>query len=240
MCESKRGKETSMSQLMDEILSRENMKQAYKKVKSNKGASGIDDISVDEVMDYLRENWTDIKERIIKRKYKPKPVLRVEIPKSGGEVRKVGIPTVVDRIIEQAIVQKITSIVEPHFSDYSYGFRPNRSAHQAIIKLLEYLNEGYTYIVDIDLEKFFDKVPQDKLMTLVGKIISDPDTESLISKYLKAGVMVSGRYEKTEVGTPQGGICEALHIPPYAKKNTMQRSVFFITKKLKCFTNNFA
>jgi len=190
---------------MDEILSRENMKLAYKKVKANKGASGVDDISVDEVMEYLKENWADIKERIHKRKYKPQPVLRVEIPKAGGGVRKLGIPSVVDRIIEQAIVQKITPIVEPSFSEYSYGFRPNRRAQQAIIKLLEYLNDGYTYIVDIDLEKFFDTVPQDKLMTLVGKIISDPDTESLISKYLKAGVMEKGKYEQTNVGTPQGG-----------------------------------
>ena len=194
-----------MSQLMEEILSRDNMTQAYEKVKANKGASGIDDISVDEVMGYLRENWVDIKERIQKRKYKPQPVLRVEIPKAGGGVRKLGIPSVVDRIIEQAIVQRITPMAEPYFSEYSYGFRPNRRAQQAIIKLLEYLNDGYTYLVDIDLEKFFDNVPHDKLMTLVGNIIQDPDTESLISKYLKAGVMVKGKYEETNVGTPQGG-----------------------------------
>jgi len=190
---------------MEEILSRENMTQAYEKVKANKGASGIDDISVDEVMGYLRENWVDIKERIQKRKYKPQPVLRVEIPKAGGGARKLGIPSVVDRIIEQAIVQRITPMAEPYFSEYSYGFRPNRRAQQAIIKLLEYLNDGYTYLVDIDLEKFFDNVPHDKLMTLVGNIIQDPDTESLISKYLKAGVMVKGKYEETNVGTPQGG-----------------------------------
>ena len=194
-----------MSQLMEEILSRENMILAYKKVKANKGASGIDGISVEEVSGYLKKNWTEIRERIRNRKYKPQPVLRVEIPKPNGGVRKLGIPSVVDRIIEQAIVQKLTPIVEPYFSEYSYGFRPQRRAQQAIIKLLEYLNDGYTYIVDIDLEKFFDNVPQDKLMTLVGKIIKDPDTESLISKYLKAGVMVRGKYEETKVGTPQGG-----------------------------------
>jgi group II intron reverse transcriptase/maturase len=129
----------------------------------------------------------------------------VEIPKPNGGVRKLGIPTVIDRIIEQAIAQKLIPITEPHFSEYSYGFRPKRRAQQAVIKLLEYLNDGYEYIVDIDLEKFFDNVPQDKLMTLVGKLIHDPDTESLISKYLKAGVMVRGEYEKTEKGTPQGG-----------------------------------
>ena len=194
-----------MSQLMEQILSRDNMLLAYKKVKANKGAGGIDNISVDEIDEYLKENWDDIKERIQKRKYKPQPVLRVEIPKPNGGVRKLGIPTVMDRIIEQAIVQVITPIVEPHFSEYSYGFRPGRRAQQAVIKLLEYLNDGYIYIVDIDLEKFFDNVPQDKLMTLVGKIIKDPDTESLIAKYLKAGVMEKGKYEETNRGTPQGG-----------------------------------
>ncbi len=194
-----------MSQLMEEILSQDNMMLAYKKVKANKGACGVDGITVDEIQGYLKENWVSIKERIQKRKYKPQPVLRVEIPKSAGGVRKLGIPSVVDRIIEQAIVQRITPTVEPYFSDYSYGFRPGKRAEQAVIKLLEYLNDGYVYIVDIDLEKFFDNVPQDKLMTLVGKIIRDPDTESLISKYLKAGVMVGGKYEATKVGTPQGG-----------------------------------
>lgn len=194
-----------MSQLMEQILSRENMKLAHKKVKANKGAAGIDGISVDDIDEYLKENWTSIRESIRNRKYRPKPVLRVEIPKPNGGVRKLGIPTITDRIIEQAIVQVITPMVEPHFSESSYGFRPGRNAQQAVIKLLEYLNDGYTYIVDIDLEKFFDHVPQDKLMTLVGKIIGDPDTESLIARYLKAGVMVNGEYEGTDEGTPQGG-----------------------------------
>ena len=194
-----------MSQLLDEILSSENMKLAYKKVKSNKGASGVDGMSTDEVSSYLKEHWLEIKEQIKKRKYKPQPVRRVEIPKPNGGVRNLGVPTVVDRIIEQAIVQKVSPMAEPYFSDYSYGFRPHRRAQQAVIKLLEYLNDGYEYIVDIDLEKFFDNVNQDKLMTLVGKIIKDPDTESLISKYLKAGVMVKGEFEETNLGTPQGG-----------------------------------
>jgi len=194
-----------MSELLEQILSRENMNLAYKKVKANKGASGIDDVSVDEVYDYIKQNWESIREKIQKRKYRPQPVLRVEIPKPDGGVRKLGIPTVMDRIIEQAVVQVITPIAEPHFSEYSYGFRPGRRAQQAVIKMLEYLNDGYTYIVDIDLEKFFDNVNQDKLMTLVHKIINDPDTESLIAKYLKAGVMVEGKYEDTVLGTPQGG-----------------------------------
>lgn len=191
--------------LIDEILSRDNMMLALKKVKANKGAGGVDGIGVDEIDDYLKEHWPSIRERILKRRYKPQPVLRVEIPKPGGGVRNLGIPTVVDRVIEQAIVQVITPIVEPHFSDYSYGFRPGRNAQQAVVKLLEYFNDGHLYVVDIDLEKFFDNVPQDKLMYLVGKIIKDPDTESLISKYLKAGVMVKGEYEETPTGTPQGG-----------------------------------
>ena len=194
-----------MSQLLEEILSRDNMMLAYKKVKANKGASGIDGIGMDEMDEYLRENWATIKDKIRRRKYKPQPVRRVEIPKPNGGIRNLGIPTVVDRIIEQAIVQKLTPIVEPHFSEHSYGFRPGRRAQQAVIELLEYFNDGYTYIVDIDLEKFFDNVPQDKLMTLVGKMIHDPDTESLIRKYLNAGVMVKGKYEKTIKGTPQGG-----------------------------------
>ncbi|MFR9119093.1 MAG: group II intron reverse transcriptase/maturase [Merdibacter sp.] len=194
-----------MSQLLEEILSRDNMMLAYKKVKANKGASGIDGIGMDEMDEYLRENWATIKDKIRRRKYKPQPVRRVEIPKPNGGIRNLGIPTVVDRIIEQAVVQKLTPIAEPYFSEHSYGFRPGRKAQQAVIKLLEYFNDGYTYIVDIDLEKFFDNVPQDKRMTLVGRLIQDPDTESLIRKYLNAGVMVKGKYEKTIKGTPQGG-----------------------------------
>ena len=194
-----------MSQLLEQILERDNMMTAYIKVKSNGGASGIDGINTKDVRDYLVKNWSGIREQIRQRKYKPQPVRRVEIPKPNGGVRNLGIPNVIDRIIEQAIAQVLTPIVEPYFSEYSYGFRPNRCAQQAVIKLLEYFNDGYTYIVDIDLEKFFDNVHHDKLMTLVRNIIHDPDTESLIHKYLKAGVMVKGEYEDTPVGTPQGG-----------------------------------
>ena len=194
-----------MSELLDRILSRDNMNLAYKRVKANKGAGGIDEVEVDELYSYIKENWKSIEEQIRQRTYKPQPVRRVEIPKPNGGKRKLGIPTVMDRVIQQAIVQVISPMCELHFSDRSYGFRPNRSCEMAIRKVLEYLNDGYTWIVDIDLEKFFDNVPQDKLMSLVHRIIDDGDTESLIRKYLKAGVMVRGKYEKTELGTPQGG-----------------------------------
>ena len=194
-----------MSQLLERILRRENMFTALAKVKANKGAGGVDGISTEEIDRYLRENWVEIRDKIRRRTYKPQSVRRVEIPKPNGGVRNLGIPTVVDRVIEQAIAQGPTPIGKTQFSEYSYGFRPNRRAQQAIVKLLEYFNDGYTYIVDIDLEEFFDNVPQDKLMTLVHNLINDPDTESLIRKYLNAGVMVEGRYEETTKGTPQGG-----------------------------------
>ena len=194
-----------MSKLSEKILSDENMTKALEKVKSKKGAGGIDGMTVEEAGGYLQENMETIRDKIRRRRYKPQPVRRVEIAKPDGGVRKLGIPTVVDRVIEQAIAQALTPIAEPNFSDYSYGFRPKRRAQQAVVKLLEYFNDGYTYVVDIDLEKFFDNVPQDKLMGLVHKLINDPDTESLIRKYLNAGVMVEGSYEQSLTGTPQGG-----------------------------------
>ena len=194
-----------MSEMLEKILSDKNIELAQKKVYSNKGASGIDGVTVQELEEYMKENWNSIKEQIRERKYKPQPVLRVEIPKPNGGVRKLGIPTVIDRVIEQAIVQVLTPIFDPMFSENSYGFRPNRRCEQVIVKLLEYFNDGYVWIVDIDLEKFFDNVPQDKLMSYVGRVIHDGDTESLIRKYLKAGVMNKGTYEATDIGTPQGG-----------------------------------
>ena len=191
--------------LIESILSSENVIKAQSRVISNKGCAGIDGMHVDALVEYMRTNWMVIKESILARKYKPAPVRRVEIPKPNGGVRKLGIPTVLDRTIQQAIVQVLSPIFENEFQEHSYGFRPNRSCEQAVLKLLEYLNEGYEWIVDIDLEKFFDNVPQDKLMSYVGRVIRDPDTESLIRKYLKSGVMENGVYEATEEGTPQGG-----------------------------------
>lgn len=191
--------------LIEMILSSENVIKAQFRVTSNKGGAGIDGMHVNELDEYMHNNWEHIKESLLARKYKPAPVRRVEIPKPNGGVRKLGIPTVLDRTIQQAIVQVLSPIFENEFQEHSYGFRPNRSCEQAVLKLLEYLNEGYEWIVDIDLEKFFDNVPQDKLMSYVGRVIRDPDTESLIRKYLKSGVMENGVYEATEEGTPQGG-----------------------------------
>ena len=194
-----------MSELLERILSDDNIKLAMKRVYANKGAGGVDGVTVQQLEEYMATNWNSIKQEIRMRKYKPQPVLRVEIPKESGGMRKLGIPTVIDRTIEQAMTQILSPVFEPLFSENSYGFRPGRRCEQAIIKLLEYFNEGYLWIVDIDLEKFFDNVPQDRLMSLVGRVIQDGDVESLIRKYLKAGVMVKGKYEETVLGTPQGG-----------------------------------
>ena len=191
--------------LIEQILSTENVLKAQSHVLSKKGGVGIDGMHVDELGEYMRVNWDVIKQSILERKYKPAPVRRVEIPKGNGGVRKLGIPTVLDRTIQQSIVQVLSPIFEAEFQEHSYGFRPCRNCEQAVLKLLEYLNDGYEWIVDIDLEKFFDHVPQDKLMSYVGRVIHDPDTESLIRKYLKSGVMENGVYSVTDEGTPQGG-----------------------------------
>ena len=191
--------------LIEQILTKSNVREAVKKVISNKGAPGIDGMPSEELRAYMNANWESIKQSILAREYCPKPVRRVEIPKPNGGVRKLGIPSVVDRVIQQSIVQVLTPIFEKEFQENSYGFRPQRSCEQAVLKLLEYVNDGCEWIVDIDLEKFFDNVPQDKLMSYVGRVIRDPDTESLIRKYLKSGVMDNGIYSATEVGTPQGG-----------------------------------
>ncbi len=191
--------------LMEEILSKDNLNQAYLQVVRNKGASGIDEMTCEEVKEYLKVHGNEIRNQILSRKYQPLPVRRVEIPKPNGGIRKLGVPTVVDRIIQQAMVQKLSPIFEPLFSEYSYGFRPNRRCQNAIDRTLELINQGYEWIVDLDLEKFFDNVPHDKLIRLVDRQINDSDVTSLIMKYLKAGVMINGTFEKTEVGTPQGG-----------------------------------
>ena len=191
--------------LMDEVLSKDNLNQAYLQVTRNKGASGVDDMTCEEVKDYLKIHGNDLINQIKSREYKPFPVRRVEIPKPNGGVRKLGIPTVIDRIIQQALVQKLTPIFEPTFSEFSYGFRPNRRCQNAIDRALELLNQGYEWIIDLDLEKFFDNVPQDKLIRLVDNMVNDSDVTALIHKYLRAGVLINGKLEETAIGTPQGG-----------------------------------
>lgn len=191
--------------LIEEIVSKENLNQAFLQVTSKKGASGIDKMTCDEVKDYLKVHGEELVNQILSREYQPQPVRRVEIPKPNGGVRKLGIPTVVDRIVQQAIVQKLTPIFEPTFSEYSYGFRPNRRCQDAIDRTLELINQGYEWIVDLDLEKFFDNVPQDKLIRIVDNVAKDSDVTALIHKFLRAGVMVNGTFEKTTLGTPQGG-----------------------------------
>jgi len=191
--------------LLEKILDRDNMNKAYKKVKANKGKPGVDGMTVDELLPYLKENGDRIRQAIMEGTYSPKPVRRVEIPKPDGGVRLLGIPTVLDRVIQQAIAQVLTPIYEKEFSDNSYGFRPGRDAHQAVRKCKEYIDAGYNWTVDIDLAKYFDTVNHDKLMRLLSGKIKDGRVLSLIRKYLKSGVMINGVVIDTEEGTPQGG-----------------------------------
>ena len=177
-------------ELLEKVLDDKNLFEAYKQVYKNKGASGVDGVTVDELGQYMYQHKEDIKEQIRKRKYKPSPVRRVYIPKDNGDKRGLGIPTVVDRLIQQAIVQVLSPIYEEQFSETSYGFRPKRSCETAIIKLLEYFNDGYDWIVDIDLQKFFDTVCHDKLISIIMKTIHDGELVSLIRKYLVINVNI--------------------------------------------------
>lgn len=192
-------------ELIEVITSKENLNRAYKKVVENKGAGGIDEMTVKELGDYIRENKDSIVSSLRNRTYMPKPVRRVYIPKSNGKKRPLGIPTVLDRTIQQAIAQPISDIYEKVFSEYSYGFRPNRSCHDAIKQALEYLNDGYEWVVDIDIEQFFDKVNHDKLIQILREQVNDSTTLNLIRKYLRAGVMENGLEKATKTGVPQGG-----------------------------------
>ncbi|SHG34153.1 group II intron reverse transcriptase/maturase [Ornithinibacillus halophilus] len=191
--------------LLDKILDRDNLNRAFKQVKRNKGAAGVDGMTVDELAGYMALNKDNIISQIRQRKYQPQPVLRVEIPKPNGGVRLLGIPTVKDRVIQQAIAQTLTPLFDKQFSQYSYGFRPNRYSEMAILQALEFMNEGYDWIVDIDLERFFDTVNHDRLMNLVSRTIDDGDVISLIRKFLVSGVQIDEHYKETVIGTPQGG-----------------------------------
>ncbi|MDE5584505.1 MAG: group II intron reverse transcriptase/maturase [Ruminococcus sp.] len=191
--------------LLEVILDRNNLNKAYLKVKKNGGSAGIDGMTVDEMLPYLKEHRGELLSELRSGRYKPKAVRRVEIPKPDGGKRKLGVPTVIDRMIQQAIVQVLQPIYEPLFSENSYGFRPKRSAHQAISKALEYYKAGYTQVVDLDLAKYFDTVNHDILIGMLREQIKDERVISLIRKYLKSGVMINGLVSPTTEGTPQGG-----------------------------------
>jgi len=191
--------------LLEEILDPDNMNLATRRVKANKGSHGVDGMAVEELMSFIKQNGNQIKQSIREGTYCPQPVRRVEIPKPDGGIRLLGIPTVLDRVIQQAIAQVLSPIYEEQFSENSYGFRPNRSAHQAVKKCKEYIEAGYKWTVDIDLAKYFDTVNHDKLMRLLSETIKDGRVLSLIRKYLRSGVMINGVVMETEEGTPQGG-----------------------------------
>lgn len=191
--------------LLEEILSASNLNRAYKQVKKNKGAHGVDGMEVEYLLQYLKDNGDELRKSILDGKYRPNPVRRVEIPKDNGKMRQLGIPTVVDRLVQQAVAQILSPIFEPQFAETSYGFRPKRSAHDALRKCNEYANQGYTYVVDMDLERFFDTVNQTKMVEILSRTIKDGRVISLIHKYLTAGVMNRGKYEETRLGLVQGG-----------------------------------
>jgi len=191
--------------MLERILSSDNMNEAYQKVKRNKGAGGVDQMEMDELLEHLKTHWEEILTSLLKGSYKPYPVKRVEIPKENGKTRKLGIPTLRDRVVQQAILQVLSPIYEKQFVETSYGFRPNRGCHDALKKCQEYANQGYWYVIDIDLEKFFDTVNQSMLMEILSRLIKDNRVLSLIQKFLNAGIMDRGMFIRSDVGVPQGG-----------------------------------
>jgi len=191
--------------LMEEVCERENLKEALRRVKANKGSAGVDRMTVDGITDYLKQHWPAIREQLLSGTYEPKPVRRVEIAKPDGGMRKLGIPTVLDRFIQQAVMQVLQRQWDPTFSDHSYGFRPGRSAHQAVAQAQQYIAGGYGWVVDFDLEKFFDRVHHDKLMGQIAKRVEDKRLLKLIRAFLNAGVMENGLVSPSVEGTPQGG-----------------------------------
>ena len=195
----------STNRLMEEICERENLKQALQQVQANKGSAGVDGMTVGGITDYLKQHWPAIREQLLSGTYEPKPVRRVEIPKPDGGVRKLGIPTVLDRLIQQAVMQVLQRRWDSTFSDHSYGFRPGRSARQAVAQAQQYIAAGYSWVVDLDLEKFFDRVNHDKLMGQVAKRVEDKRLLKLIRAFLNAGVMENGLVSPSVEGTPQGG-----------------------------------
>lgn len=191
--------------LIERILSEENLKEAIKKVKANKGASGVDKMTYEEVEDYFNKHKEEIITSIMNKTYKPQPVKRVYIPKSNGKLRPLGVPTLIDRVIQQAVSNILSLGYERYFNDNSFGFRPNRDCHKAISKVLDYLNDGFEWVIDLDIEKFFDTVNQDKLISILREKVNDATTLHLIRSFLKAGIMENGLVSSSTIGMPQGG-----------------------------------
>jgi len=191
--------------LLGQALARENLVRAWKRVKANRGSAGVDGLSIDDTADYLKAQWPQIRADLLAERYWPQPVRRVQIPKSGGGMRELGIPTVTDRLIQQALLQVLQPRIDPTFSEYSYGFRPGRRAHDAVLQAQRYVQDGYRIVVDVDLEKFFDRVNHDVLMHRLSKRIEDKAVLRLIRRYLQAGVMHNGVAMERDEGTPQGG-----------------------------------
>lgn len=210
--------EADGAELLERILDRGNLNRAYKRVKANKGAPGIDGMTVEDALGWLREHREELLESIRGGKYKPQPVRRKEIPKPDGGMRQLGIPTVIDRVIQQAIAQQLTPIFEPLFSDNSFGYRPRKSAQMAILKVKEYAEQGYKYAVLIDLSKYFDTLNHELLMNMVREQVQDRRVTELIKRYLKSGVMENGLLVKTEEGSPQGGPLSPLLANIYLNK----------------------
>src|ERR1700736_6553073 len=192
-------------QVMEAVCERENLRGALQRVKGNKGSPGVDGMTVEQLPGYLEQHWPAIREQLLSGTYQPQPVKRVEIPKPDGGVRKLGIPTVLDRFVQQAVQQVLQGQWDPTFSEHSYGFRPNRSAQQAVARAQQYIAEGFTWVVDLDLEKFFDRVNHDKLMAQIAKRVEDTRLLKLIRAFLNAGVMENGLVSPSVEGTPQGG-----------------------------------
>ena len=218
-------RDSAQPKLLEAILYKDNLNRAYKRVKANKGAAGIDGMSIEETLPYRKEHQQELKNRILRGKYTPSPVRRVEIPKPDGGVRKLGIPTVIDRTIQQAITQQLVPIYEPLFADGSFGYRPGRSAKDAILKVKEYAEKGYTYAVSLDLSKYFDTLNHEILINLLRKTVKDERVVQLIKRYLKSGVMENGVVMETEEGSPQGSLCRARHNDPYDEIDVMPRYI---------------
>ena len=211
--------------MIEQVLNASNMQIAYKHIKSNNGSPGVDGMGFSQLSDYLKEHWESISCEIRNQEYQPQAILGVEIPKSNGKTRLLGIQTLTDRLLSQAVNQVLSPIFEPDFRENSYGFRPGRNAHQAVKQAQQNINEGYQYILDIDLKNFFDEVQHELVLELVYRKVKCPQTLRLIRKWLKAPMLLNGKLIRRKQGIAQGSLCKASHNEPYAKKVIMQRKL---------------